>query len=390
MKRIPRVIFIALFFATTVLHAQEEFNFDELDQLEKKNLSLSGHTELKYEHVNFNCDSRLYQLDFPQGNRASLDRLTAAIQIGGSYSRSIANLNWLLEASGAQDQVGWTDSVDILEAYASFRPSSNLTFEAGKKALKWGKGYAWNPVGFVERPKNPSDPNLAREGFIMATADFIRSFNGSLKTVAFTPVLLLVSADINEDFGDADHLNVAAKLYFLYLDTDIDFMVFGGGSKSTRFGVDFSRNISSNFEIHGELGWFPVLKKQSVSETGELSIEESDSLSNLLGIRYLTENEITWIAEIYHNGTGFSEKQNYLYLKASTKDSFDILYLTPSLTTIVNLDDSSFMLTPELLYKGFANIELRLRAPLLFGSDLSEYGEKKTEWKCELRMRYSF
>ena len=37
--------------------------------------------------------------------------------------------------------------------------------EAGKRTLRWGKGYAWNPIGFVERPKDPNDPDLAREGY---------------------------------------------------------------------------------------------------------------------------------------------------------------------------------------------------------------------------------
>lgn len=387
--------------------------------------------ELKYEHLDFNRDSLLY-LDFFQNDHDSLDRLTGTLQLGANYSRSITSFNLLLEASGAQDQIGWTDTAAVFEAYGSIRPSSGLTVEVGKKVLKWGKGYAWSPVGFVERPKNPNDPNLAREGFVITAADFIRSFDGPLKTVAFTPVLLPVYQDFNEDFGTAGHLNAAAKLYLLYLDTDIDFMFFGGGSKSTRFGLDFSRNISSSFELHGECAWFAGLKKQVVNENGSLITDESDRLSGLIGIRYLTENETTWIAELYHNGTGFSEKQmgifysfagsalaqwkkngnstvidralavgrkgyasfapmrNYLYLKAGSKDPFDVLYLTPSLTTIVNLDDGSFMLTPELLYKGFNNLEIRLRASLLSGPNLSEYGEKKNDSKIELRLRYSF
>ena len=86
----------------------------------------------------------------------------------------------------------------------------------------------------------------------------------------------------------------------------------------------------------------------------------------------------------------FAPMRNYLYLKVNIKDPFDFLYLTPSLTAIVNLDDSSFTLTPELVYKGFSNIEIRLRSSLLSGREVSEYGEKQNDWKCELRLRYSF
>ena len=67
--------------------------------------------------------------------------------------------------------------------------------------MKWGKGYAWNPVAFVDRPKDPEDPELAREGYVVATADYIKSFQGPLKTVSLTPVLLPVYKDVNDDFG---------------------------------------------------------------------------------------------------------------------------------------------------------------------------------------------
>ena len=42
--------------------------------------------------------------------------------------------------------------------------------------------------------------------------------------------------------------------------------------------------------------------------------------------------------------------RDYAYLRLSAKDPFDWLYLTPALTTIVNLRDSSFQLTPEVAY----------------------------------------
>ena len=58
--------------------------------------------------------------------------------------------------------------------------------------MKWGKGYAWNPVAFLDRPKNPDDPELPLEGFVIASADTIKSFDGPLKTFAFTPVLVPV------------------------------------------------------------------------------------------------------------------------------------------------------------------------------------------------------
>jgi hypothetical protein len=74
----------------------------------------------------------------------------------------------------------------------------------------------------------------------------------------------------------------------------------------------------------------------------------------------------------------------------SQKEPFDILYFTPAVTTILNLDDRSFSLSPELLYTGITNLELRLKATALIGDNFSEYGEKPNDARLELRVRYYF
>jgi len=131
-------------------------------------------------------------------------------------------------------------------------------------------------------------------------------------------------------------------------------------------------------------------------------------------LRYLTANDLTSIVEYYHNGNGYTEEErtlfyrqitvdavaedgqtfqqlrelslhgysrpyvgrNYLYAKFTQKEPFDILYFTPGLTAIVNLDDQSASFTPEFTYAGFTNFEMRLRFSLLAGNSLSEYGER--------------
>jgi hypothetical protein len=82
--------------------------------------------------------------------------------------------------------------------------------------------------------------------------------------------------------------------------------------------------------------------------------------------------------------------RRYLYVRASQKEPFDILYFTPSATTIVNLEDGSYSLIGELLYTGFGDFELRLRAAFNRGERLSEYGEKPVDERLELRLRWHF
>ena len=82
--------------------------------------------------------------------------------------------------------------------------------------------------------------------------------------------------------------------------------------------------------------------------------------------------------------------RRYLYLRVSQKEPFDILYFTPSLTVIQNLDDRSYSAAPELTYTGITNLELRLRLFFLAGGRLTDFGEKQSDRRLELRVRYYF
>ncbi|MEN8232962.1 MAG: hypothetical protein ABFR35_09840, partial [Thermodesulfobacteriota bacterium] len=313
-------------------------------------------------------------------------------------------------------------------AYISIKPSPLVTYGIGKKSYKWGKGYAWNPVGFINRRKDPNNPEDALEGYFTAEMELIKSFSGDLQNAAFTAVALPVYEHVNEDFGALDNMNFAAKLYLLYRDTDIDLVLFAGDSRSTSFGVDFAKNLSTNFEIHGEMAYTPNHKKFILHEDDSISTQEISALSYLLGLRYLSKHDITSIIEYYRNGAGYTEEElarffqlildgensgsdellarareaslrgygrpflgrNYLYARFSQKEPFDILYFTPALTTIINLEDKSYTITPEVMYTGFTNWEMRFRFSYLNGGESTEYGEKQNSNKLEVRFRYFF
>ncbi|MBE0557869.1 MAG: hypothetical protein IH628_11610, partial [Proteobacteria bacterium] len=329
-------------------------------------------------------------------------------------------------------RLGDKESTDLFEGYLSVKPSSSWRIDAGKKIFKWGKGYAWNPAAFIDRPKDPDDPEVGMEGVFALSADYTKSFAGPLKTLSFTPVLQPVYDHINSEFGKKNYINAAGKLYLLWYDTDIDLIFLTGGSRTTRFGADFSRNIGTNWEVHGEIAYIKDVQKMLLDRSGRVSAVEYDATSYLLGTRYLTARDTTYILEYYRNGTGYGEDEmaqffgfahdayrsyattgndaslkkaaqlfegqygrpnpmrDYLYLRISQKEPFDILYFTPALTTIVNLNDRSFTLSPEMAYIGITNLDLRLKASFIRGSRESEYGEKPFNFKLELRVGYYF
>jgi len=300
-----------------------------------------------------------------------------------------------------------------------------------KKTYKWGKGYAWNPVSVVDRPKDPNNPEDALEGFAGAELDLVKSFSGSLQTVALTTVFIPVTKEYNDDFGDTGD-NFAAKLYLLYRDTDIDLIWFEGDSRSGKYGIDFSKNMATNFEIHAELVHTPEQKKKILLDDGTVDTIDVADTSYLMGLRYLSESDITTILEFYHNDDGYSEDEmdrffrfvtrandefessgnttalekaqdltegaygkpqtgkDYLYIKTTLKEPFGLLYTAPGLSAIINMQDNSYSVSPEITYTGFTNWECRLRLTVLQGPDATEYGEKQNEYKTELRVRYFF
>ncbi|MEX0961071.1 MAG: hypothetical protein WDZ63_17475 [Burkholderiales bacterium] len=366
--------------------AQSDYSFD-VSQFEKKPYEFGGYLQATAERQRLDHDSAIFPRQFPSVTEKYNDRTFAAAELSGVFRREALRAQFLAHGEYTDDLRVSEGEAKLYEAFASWQASPGTSWEAGKKTQRWGKGYAWSPVAFLERPKDPEDPELAREGFLALSVSFVRSPGGALQNYSLTPLLVPTHSDLNSDFGAEDHWNPAAKVSLLYFDTDIDFLWLGPGSRSARFGFDVSRNFGTQLEVHAE--WARVSEPQTTS--------------HLLGLRYLTERETTWIVEYYRNGAGITEAQfrtrpvggpnpmrNYLYVRASQKEPFDILYFTPSATVIANLDDGSYSLIGDLMYAGFDNIELRLRAAFNRGERLTEFGERPVDARYELRLRYHF
>jgi hypothetical protein len=175
----------------------------------------------------------------------------------------------------------------------------------------------------------------------------------------------------------------------------------------TDWGFDFASNLSSNFEMHGEY-----------AEDTDLSNKYTKSL---LGVRYLTDNEITWTIEAYHDTSGWTKdesteiyktienassvaaktaltelqskqivSQDYAYIKASLKEPFDWLYFTPPLTWLGNIADKSFNVITQLNYAPVTDWSFQLSWQQLSGDAYTQYGENLLGNKLELKTNYSF
>lgn len=412
------------------LAGAEDFMFDA-SEFEKKKFEFSGYLEQKQEWLNLDPESSAYKLAYPgESARSNMLRSTTTLETAATLNMTPfvadirAQANYVIET-----QSNTTNDGKIMEGGGRWSAGPGLTLDLGKRVQRWGKGYAWNPVGFVERPKDPNDPQLVREGFLMASGEWTKSYSGPISTLGATGLLLPTNQNMNGDFGKKSSLNPAVKLYMLLWDTDVDVMWRGKGARPQSFGLDFSRNITTAWEIHGE--WARTLDApyNTITATGESSNSIVNYNSYLLGFRYLTQNEITLIGEYYRNGSGHYvddmsnyyqfidralhtdgtsslvnkalavahsgyDKANlgldYLYWRASANEPFDWLYVTPALTVMSNLNDGSYQVTSEVTYTGYSNIELRARFIFFDGHSHTEFAEKVANNRLELYARWFF
>jgi len=250
--------------------------------------------------------------------------------------------------------------------------------------------------------------------------------------MSVTPVLMPVFGDLNQSFGERGHLNVAGKLYLLLRDTDIDAMFLTGGSRPGRIGLDLSRNLRSNLEVHGEIVRVHDVLTSVLEPDGTLRSRKQAATNLVLGLRYLTEANTTVILDYFRNGAGYATTdmetffrlveegyeswtesrdprvltlasrateagygsmnpmRNYVYGRVNQPDALDVLYLTLGASAIVNIDDGSYALLPEVQYKPTENLEMRWVANIQRGRSWTEFGEKQVNARLELRVRYYF
>ncbi|MDP2207559.1 MAG: hypothetical protein Q8K98_02130 [Bacteroidota bacterium] len=403
--------------------SQEDFDSSP----NEKKLEWNGNLDVKYSLLQMSQTSPAYRLQFYSSKDISryLSQYRIEPYLNAEYKSGSVGFFMKTHATYFSDEEA---TVDLFEAYARYSPTLNTSLQIGKSIYNWGKGYAFNPVGYVNPLKDPENPELAQAGILSANVEYIKSFSSSsLQTFAAQALIIPAINTINNRFGEAKYTDVAAKLYFLFLDTDIDLMIYQGSRNPKRYGFDVSKNIMENLEFHTEFGLTRNADRYFIDD-GVLSREHGDVYSYLVGIRYLSIWNTTVIAEYYRNGFGLSKTeyesyynylinglaigtpvaiqqtlgisqtyfksntsmQDYLYVKLTQPEPFDLLYFTPSVYTIYNLQDNSFLLSTNFTYKPETNLEFIIWYTSMFGKEASEFGSRQVEQKVELWMRAYF
>jgi hypothetical protein len=407
----------------------QDYSFDT-SGLDKKSFDGAVSIELWPTLIVFNKNSALYSLKYKNQNPAYADIHRLRAEASGQYEYG----SFRFSASGAfnasyerRDDSLASDGT-LYECLLKYAPGVSFSLLAGKKTLRWGKGYAYNPVSFAGRQRDLNDIDAALEGYWNLSTEYIRSFSGKLSTIAVTAAVLPVYGSLNEGFLRDETVAGVTQLYLLLADTDIDGYLFADSRSEYKMGVDMSKNIVPDWEIHGEWAYVPGSRSTFFADETTLASGERDSHNFVLGTRYLAPSNTTFILEYLHLGSGFTSDQmsmyyralgstqasenaaasramlqnstkyynrqfimtDYLYLKASHPDPFMLVYFTPAAYTAVNLVDGSFMAGFEMTYSRLSHLLLTARYVAFTGSRESEYGIRQARHRFELRGKWSF
>jgi len=358
----------------------DEYDFD-MGAIEKDPYEYSGYLRLDDKAQRLNTEPTKYQ------NYVHLEAL-----LNFSYSYEIFKLT--SSFIGTQDyieDVTSTNDAGVNDLYIEANLNTNHTLLVGKESLMWGKGYYFNPVAFFDRPKDPSDPTKAREGFIITKYSYNKSFQSELKNLSFDFVYLPSTDEVNKDYYNLitdkkDANNIAVRLYMLLYNTDIDIIYNYSDEASEKVGIDFSKNIQTNFEVHGEYA--------NVLDGG---------YTYLLGLRYLTDFELTIISEYLYRSEGLTKEEietttlnipfiakDYAITLITQKEPFDFLYFSIYYKNMMNLQDYSMQNKVGASYLFKNNIDADLSYNVNSGDRLSEFGKKSVEDFVWLRLTWKF
>ncbi len=342
-----------------------EFSFDELETMETKSYEYSGYIQGEYKYQSLDEGSQNSYLG----------------ELFFNYKYFVEDYSFYIDLLGNYENINHKEDFEALinQGFLNYKYNENHQIYIGKKTPKWGKGYYVNPLAFIDRKKDPNDPEGSREGFSQINYQYNKVFNSTLNNISFDMVYLKTTKDVNDYFYNGEDSDILAlKTYFLYNDIDIDLVYLYSSKDEDKFGFDFSTNLQSNFEIHGEYGRF-----------------DNGYYSYLLGLKYLTENDLTILSEFYYqnetqsNNTAFWDKR-YFINSFTQKEPLDILYTSIYYKNILNIDDNSHQNRAGFIYTGIKNLDIDFSFTKNIGNKISEYGKKPVNENYWLSLKYSF
>jgi hypothetical protein len=390
----------------------------------KDSLSISGWFAGAYEGKFISASIPQYLLDYyTYAPSDFINSLSLGLYLYAEYNTEYLGFSLKSYTNATTDTLVF----QLNELSGTVNISPNLSFSLGKIVYSWGKGYAFSAVGFVNPAKDPRAPDLPVPGLVSLEtellfslpSDFFRTFSASFIVIPGN-----IAVDGSFTIADTD---LALKVSFLIADIDIDLLGYYDGAGGHKAGADFAFNLFENIEVHAE-GAYCASTSKTLFESVPPVTAQAESWQALFGLRYLSPWNTTVILEFYHNSAGYAPSeyaevlayvegamgssipaqinaargqampvlarptamQNYLNLKIMQPEPFDLLYFTPSLSLLWNLDDLSLSGNVSFSYKPVDNLEFILTASSALGGVNTEMGSKPNPFQIDFELDLYF
>jgi len=416
---------LALALAPAARGGDYSFDIPAREEAPKK-LELSGNLDARYSLLFSRTSSPLYKLQYyGQAPASTLSQYRADLYLNGDYRSGPTAFH---AKTYAQYYSEYSNDLSLHELYGTLALGDSAVLAAGKRMYSWGKGYAFNPVGYVNPQKDPENPDLAQAGLMSFGYEYIKSFSGlALANAALNLVAVPSAETLNAQTAEARDTDLAAKVSLLAWDTDIDFMGYASRVNPEKYGAAFSRNLGTSLEVHGEFSRFSNKPRYTVA-AGAAAAGRADGEDWLLGLRWLNKWNLTSTLEYYRNGAGLSKSEfgayddfltnaavsgssvtaasalaasrgyfgssnlmrDYIYLKLSWPEPFNWVYFTPSAYMMINSSDGSWLGGLPLSYKPVTNFEFIAWPVLTGGGRGTEFGGRQASGKLDLWLRFYF
>jgi len=423
MKRLIITI-ITILLSTLCLAENIDTDFTIPEEQEIDTIALHGYFTGNYtgEYVPYFAPTFL--LDFYGYEEDDLiNTLNLGLALNAEYNDEYMGFSCQSYTNIRQDDFSFT----FYEIYGLINLSYNASFQMGQIVYNWGKGYAFNAVGFANPEKDPRLPEKLGQGILALDCQLLFSFPSDVFTTWALNFIIIpdeIAADASFDIEDTDF---ALKMSLLIADIDIDIMGRYSSQVQHQLGGDFAFNLFENLELHAEGSYaWDVSKVVFENNTPQASTEESWKF--LIGIRYLSPWNTTVILEYFHNSAAYNaseyrdfiqyidntmttgtrqqisllrrdymplinkpaQMQDYLYLKLTQPEPFELLYFTPSLAALLNIDDLSLCISSSLSYKPVNNFEIIVESRFYIGEATSEMGSKAQLFQIDFKLLFYF
>ncbi|MFQ5652554.1 MAG: hypothetical protein ACE5IY_21690 [bacterium] len=208
----------------------------------------------------------------------------------------------------------------VRELYLSASVSEHLDVTLGRRILKWGAGYAFNPTGVVEPVRDPADPE-----------DRLRRYRGRnlVALSAYFGELALDAVYVNDALPNhpanaSKRHELAVRAYLFWNGADLSAVAHFRRGRRLRWGGNYAQVFGANLEVHAEMllqvgssRWYPLFvaddSEPAFYPTWPYVQRQARSVSRfpkiLLGGQYTFPWGTNLILEFYHDRAGLSQRE---------------------------------------------------------------------------------